>query len=274
MTLPPAYDASSIWGIDAALMSLTERIPAIILASLRVALTFLGLPAPFGGLAPMPIRTALSIVIALVLVIPIGESLPIIPLELAPLVEAAVAELFVGSLIGLTVRVTMAAAEAAGTFAGQAMGLGFAGSVDPTYGETVLPTAYLLDSLGALIFFSTGCHHMLLSALAASFRAAPIGAALSSAWRGSAVLLGTHLVADGLQIASPVIASMFIVQIGVAFVSRVAPRVHLFAFAFSISIGAGLVVLWVAAPAVCTALTRQVQHLPDALAALGTQGTQ
>ena len=62
---------------------------------------------------------------------------------------------------------------------------------------------------------------------------------------------------------------MFIVQLGTAFVSRTAPRVHLFAFAFSVSIAAGLLVLWVAAPAVCTAMAVQVQHLPDALAALG-----
>jgi flagellar biosynthetic protein FliR len=79
------------------------------------------------------------------------------------------------------------------------------------------------------------------------------------------------LIVSGLRIAAPVIASMFIVQIGVAFVSRTAPRVSLFAFAFSISIGAGMVVLWLSAPAVCTALTRQVQQLPDKLSALGTR---
>ena len=50
----------------------------------------------------------------------------------------------------------MAAAEAAGSIAGQAMGLGFAGSVDPTHGESVLPTAYLLDSLGAHEHYDMG----------------------------------------------------------------------------------------------------------------------
>jgi flagellar biosynthetic protein FliR len=265
--LPTLLESTSI---DAALYGLAERMPVFILASLRVALTFAGLPAPFGGVAPVRIRTALSVVVTLALLAASIDGLPRLPLEPALLGKAAVFELFIGALIGMTVRVTMAAAEAAGSMAGQAMGLGFAGSVDPTHGESVLATTYLLDSLGGLIFLSLGCHHIVLSALAASFHAAPIGAAISSGWQSSALSLGTDLIAAGLQIASPVIACMFIVQIGVAFVSRTAPRVHLFGFAFSITVGAGMLILWVAAPAVCTALVHRVQHLPDALSALGS----
>lgn len=255
--------------IDGALIGLAQRVPVLILASLRIALTFAGLPAPFGGLAPIRIRTALTVVTTAALLLPQAEELPIIPLEPATLLKAAVYELFIGALIGITVRATMAAAEAAGSIAGQAMGLGFAGSVDPTHGESVLPTTYLLDSIGALVFFGLNCHHMLLVALAQTFRAAPVGMPISAAWQASALHVGADLVARGLQIAAPVVATMFIVQIGTAFVSRTAPRVHLFAFTFSISIGAGMLVLWVSAPAVCTAIATQVRHLPDALAAIG-----
>lgn len=271
--MPPfaAPEVHGFWAIDSALLSLTQRIPAVVVASLRIALTFAGLPAPFSGTAPAPIRTAFSFLVAIVLLIPQAADLPTIPLELVPLLKAALTEFFIGALIGMTVRVTMAASEAAGTFAGQAIGLGFAGSIDPSAGESVVPTAYLLDSLAGVLFFSMGCHHTVLKALATSFHTAPIGSALHDGWRSSAVLLGTNLVATGLQIAAPIIASMFIVQIGVAFVSRVAPRVHLFAFVFSISVGAGMVVTWVAAPAVMTALARQVQHLPEALAELGSR---
>jgi flagellar biosynthetic protein FliR len=150
------------------------------------------------------------------------------------------------------------------------MGLGFASSVDPTHGESVLPTTYLFDSLATLIFFTFNGHHLLLAALGASFRVAPVGHAPDAAWRIGVVNLGADLVARGLQIAAPVVATMFIVQLGTAFVSRTAPRVHLFSFAFSVSIAAGMVVLWVAAPSVCTAISVRVQHLPDAIAALGT----
>jgi flagellar biosynthetic protein FliR len=251
--------------IEAALLGLANRLPVFLLASLRVGLTFAALPAPFGAVAPATIRTAFAILTTLALVWPQLDTLPILPLDPVVLGRAAVFEIFLGGVIGMTVRVTITAAEVAGTLAGQAMGLGFASSIDPTQGESVLPTAYLLDALAGLFFFSFNCHHVLIAALGGSFRTAPIGQPLDPAWSYSVIRLGADLVGRGLQIAAPVVASMFIVQIGTAFVSRTAPRVHLFAFAFSISIGAGLLIMWVAAPALCTAIAAQLQHLPDAL---------
>jgi flagellar biosynthesis protein FliR len=266
----PTQATFALSSIELVLQEVVLRMPLFILASLRVALTFAGMPAPFSGVAPMQIRTALSVLVTMAVLIPQLPTLPQLPLDLVVLGKAAFFELFIGMLLGLTVRVTLAAAEIAGTMLGQTMGLGFAGSVDPSYGESLLPTAFLLEAMAALVFFSLGCHHVLLSGLAASFQAAPIGAPITAAWRGSALTIGADLVARGVQIASPIIASMFIVQVGTAFVSRIAPRVHLFAFTFSISVGAGMLLLWAAAPAVCTAVVRQVQHLPDALAALGS----
>lgn len=267
----PSQLTFSLSSIELAVQELAPRMPLFILGSIRIALTFAGMPAPFSGVAPMQLRTALSVIVALIVLIPQLPSLPLIPLELTVLAKVAIYEMFIGMLLGMTVRVTMAAAEIAGTILGQSMGLGFAGSVDPNYGESLVPTAFLLEAIAGLVFFSTGCHHVLLSGIAASFQAAPIGAPLTAAWRGSALWIGADLVARGVQIASPVLASLFIVQVWTAFVSRTAPRVHLFAFTFSVSVGAGLLLLWAAAPAVCMAVIRYVQHLPETLSALGTR---
>ena len=197
--------------IDAAIATLVGYLPAFVLASLRVALTFAALPAPFGAVAPLRIRTAFSLVTTAALILPQLNTLPKVPLNLGVLAHAGFYELFYGAVIGMTVRVTLAAAEVAGTASGHAMGLGFATSVDPTQGESVLPTTYLFDSLCTLIFLSFNCHHVLLAALAASFRVAPIGSAPTAAWSFGLVNLGADLVARGLQIAAPVMATMFIV---------------------------------------------------------------
>jgi flagellar biosynthetic protein FliR len=261
----------SLSSVELAVQELVPRMPLFVLGSLRVALTFAGMPAPFSGVAPMQLRTALSLAVTMIVLIPQLPTLPLIPLELNVLAKAALFEMFIGMLLGMTVRVVMAAAEIAGTILGQSMGLGFAGTVDPNYGEQLVPTAFLLEAMAGMVFFSLGCHHVMLSGIAASFQAAPIGAAITPAWRGSALWIGADLVARGVQIASPVIASLFIVQVWTAFVSRTAPRVHLFAFTFSVSVGAGLLLLWASAPAVCMAMIRYVQHLPDTLSALGTR---
>jgi flagellar biosynthetic protein FliR len=248
---------------------ITDLLPLFVLASLRIALTLAGLPAPFGGVAPMRVRTALSVALSLALCIPLIGRLPPIATDVVSLGRAAVFELMLGSVMGLTVRVTLAAVEVAGTLAGQAMGLGFATSIDPSHGESILPTTYLLGSLGTAIFFAFNGHHIVIAALSDSLIHIPIGQGLPEGVRNAGLHIGSDLVARGLQIAAPVVASMFIVQLGTAFVSRTAQRVHLFAFSFSIAIAAGILVLYVSASSIVAAISVQVRHLPEALMALG-----
>jgi flagellar biosynthetic protein FliR len=248
---------------------ITDLLPLFVLASLRIALTLAGLPAPFGGVAPMRVRTALSVALSLALCIPLIGRLPPIATDVVSLGRAAVFEIMLGSVMGLTVRVTLAAVEVAGTLAGQAMGLGFATSIDPSHGESILPTTYLLGSLGTAIFFAFNGHHVVIAALSDSLIHIPIGQGLPEGVRNAGLHIGGDLVARGLQIAAPVVASMFIVQLGTAFVSRTAQRVHLFAFSFSIAIAAGILVLYVSASSIVAAISVQVRHLPEALMALG-----
>ena len=244
---------------------LTDALPLFALASLRIAVVMAGMPAPFGGVAPVRVRTAISVVLSLVLCWQLYGNVPAIAIDPPKLLRAALCELVLGAVMGLTVRVTLAAAEVAGTFAGQAMGLGFATSVDPTFGEGSLPTTYLFGSLAALVFFIFNGHHVVIVALHESLIHVPIGQALPVAARFGALHLGSDLVARGLQIAAPVVSAMFIVQLATSFVSRTAQRVHLFAFFFSVTIAAGILVLYVSAPSLCTAIIVQVRHLPDAL---------
>jgi flagellar biosynthetic protein FliR len=250
-------------------VAITQLLPLFVLASLRIALTLAGMPAPFGGVAPMRIRTALSVALSLALCIPLIGHVPPIAIDPVSLGRAAICELLLGAVMGLTVRVTLAAVEVAGSLAGQAMGLGFATSIDPNHGESTLPTSYLLGSIATAIFFAFNGHHVVIAALADSLVHIPIGQGLPETVRLGALHIGGDLVARGLQIAAPVVASMFIVQLGVSFVSRTAQRVHLFAFGFSITVAAGIMVLYVTASPVCTAIAVQVRHLSDALMALG-----
>jgi flagellar biosynthetic protein FliR len=248
---------------------LLAQLPAFLLASLRVGVTFAAMPAPFGAVTPARIRLALSMLVTFVIWSSLGSAVrPEIGLEPVALLRAAVLELLVGSVIGMTVRVTLASAEIAGSAIGQSVGLGFAGTVDPTQGESVLPTTQLLSGIAMLIFFSFEGHHALFAALATSFRAAPIGHELSSLAYGGVIQLTSGMLARGLQISAPVVATMFIVQLGTALASRTAPRVHLFAFSFSVLVAAGSLAIWVAAPSLCTAIGAEIRRLPELLASV------
>jgi flagellar biosynthesis protein FliR len=80
--------------------------------------------------------------------------------------------------------------------------------------------------------------------------------------------IGSQMMARGMQIASPVIATMFIVQLGTALAARAAPRVHLMAFTFSVVVAAGILALFIAAPSVIGAIGAEVRRIPEALSAV------
>lgn len=247
---------------------LVAALPSFMLASLRVGTAFAAVPAPFGSVTPARLRLAAALLVSFAAFLGVADSTPPLPLEPVALIRGAFGELLIGAVIGMTVRVTLAAAEVAGAAIGQSIGLGFAGSVDPTQGDTMLPTSVLLANLATLIFFAFDGHHTLIAALAGSLRVAPVGQQLAAVNYDAVVQLTTGMMARGLQISAPVVATMFIVQLGTALASRAAPRVHLFAFSFSIVVAAGSLVLWLAAPALCTAISVEVHRLPDALAAV------
>jgi flagellar biosynthesis protein FliR len=246
-------------------LSLGAALPFLFLGAIRVGITFASLPAPFGSVAPTTSRLALTLLIAFTLCIPSFD--PNLPIALDPisLMRMALGELFIGGVIGMTVRVMLSAAEIAGSAIGQVIGLGFASTVDPNQGDMVLPTTTLLAHVGTLIFFGLEGHHALIGALAQSFRIAPVGEPLGEVFGSGVLQIGSQMMARGMQIASPVIATMFIVQLGTALAARAAPRVHLMAFTFSIVVAAGTLALFVAAPSVISAIAAEVRRIPEAL---------
>ena len=245
-------------------------IPFVLLVSVRVGVMLASLPAPFGSGAPPQIRVALGLFITIALCTPHFADPPIIPLEPVTLAVAGLGELMVGAVIGLTVRVMLAAAEVAGNVAGMSMGQGFAASIDPAFGEKMLPLGRLLSALMVLIFLSLNGHHVTFASLAWSLDALPVGNALGHAVHGDTVSIGADLMARGLRIASPILAAMFIVQLGMGLIARSAPRVQIFSLTFAITSAVGAVVLFAALPSVTGALVETLGRLPlDLQNALG-----
>lgn len=243
-------------------------IPIIGLVSIRVAVAFQSLPQPFSKLSPPPFRAALSLILATTAVLPRIGTLPHFDGSPISLLQAVGGEVLVGAVIGLTVRVTLAAAEIAGTIAGFSMGLGFATSVDPNYGEQVLPPTRLLGALATLIFLILQGHHTLINALGRSLDVAPPGEVVVAAMSVGVVKVGGQMLARGLQVAGPVMATMFIVQLGTAFAAKAAPKVNLFVLVFGVASATGMLTIFVAAPSLATAISVQMRALPAALAAI------
>lgn len=258
--------------LSALIDPLVPLAPLVMLVSLRVGVAFAAMPSPLGGGAPVQSRAVLGFLVGVAIVLPrtqLAEGMSLDPYWLA---YASLGEVLVGSVIGLTVRVTVAAVEAAGAFVGFSAGLAFAQSVDPTFGESNSPPARLLGAFAVLLFFVLQGHHAVLAALGHSLDFARPGHALAVVDHEGVLRLGARMVAQGLRIAAPVVGTMFLVQLGLALLSRAAPKVHLFSLSFAVAVSAGILTLFFAAPSLAPAIAQEIHDLPAALsAALGVR---
>ena len=83
--------------------------------------------------------------------------------------------------------------------------------------------------LAIMIFFALDAHHILLSALAASFTQVPVGAvALKGGLFHYLIDMTGKLFSLGLKIGAPVIVTLFLVELALGLLSRMIPQINVF----------------------------------------------
>jgi flagellar biosynthetic protein FliR len=192
---------------------------------------------------PARIKLGLGVLITLVVAPTIqidGNLNPYSAMGLLILVQ----QMLVGVALGFASNLIFSAVEMAGDMTGLQMGLGFASFYDPQNANYVPVIAQFASTIATLAFLALDGHLQLISALAESFRAFPIGTAFPSAgalhvllvWAGS-------LFAFSLQIALPVIAALLITNMGLGILSRTSPQLNIFVVGFPVTLCVGFVVL-------------------------------
>lgn len=263
----------SLGTIDRFLASAVVLMPMLFLLSARIGAALAALPAPLGDVAPMRIRATLAFLVALVLTLPhreLAEAVgPRVMHDPWALLPAVVGEVLLGGAIGLVVRLALGAVSIGGALMGFSSGLAFAQSVDPALGEMSTPVSRGLNALAVAIFFSLEGHHAVLSSLAHSVQTAPPGHVLGALVDGGvfegAFNMGARIFDYGLRIAAPVMATLFMVQVGLALASRAAPRVHIFQLSFAIAVSAGLITLDLAMPSITPTIAQLLREIPTLL---------
>ena len=220
-----------------------------LVAMIRPGAAFLA--APVFGAAFVPVQ--LRLVVALAIGIPAMAATDFqLPLDGLASIEGfmlVAGEVLAGLALGFAVQIGFSAALVAGETIGNAMGLGFAGMVDPASGQSTPAIGQLLSILATFLFLATGGHLALAATVVESYRALPPGDAwLAADSLMGLVLFGGTLFAAGLSIALPVGSALILVQIVMGVLARSAPALNLFAVGLPAALLAGLVLLAIAAP--------------------------
>lgn len=190
---------------------------------------------------PVPHRAGLAALLALVLTPLVAPSRSAgIPDGLA-LALAVAGELFVGLAIGLVAQLTLAAVQVAGELVGFQMGLTIAGLFDPATGQEGSVFARFQDFFALLLFLTLNGHHLLIQVVAASFeRIRPGGLVFQPAMAAGVASLGGPLVRSGFELAAPLVGILFVLNVAMALLARVAPQTNVFMLGVPLTVGFGI----------------------------------
>jgi flagellar biosynthetic protein FliR len=165
-----------------------------------------------------------------------------------------------GSMAGI-VAILFAAAGAAGRFLDLFGGFELGFAYDPLAQTSGGPFGQLYAVTATVLLFVSGGYQLVVAGLARSFTAVPLGVGLDpAAVAAGATEALTQMFLVALQVAGPLIAVLFLADIGLGLLTRVSPALNAFALGFPLKI---LISLTLGTVAV-TALPSAVAWLADA----------
>jgi flagellar biosynthetic protein FliR len=225
---------------------------------LRVLALFAAAPGFNSPMIPARVKTALALLIAVVVAGNLNQSSPL-DLSWAAAV-LAVQQVLVGVAIGSAMQLTMAAMGFAGEFVGVQMGFGIASLFDPQSGFEVPVISDFFSLTGLVLFLALNGHLVLLGVLVKSFDVVPIVAGAGIApggWRALAAA-GAVLFQMGVWLALPVIAVLLAAHLAVAIVSRVAPQFNVISIGFAVFMAVGIAAIVAVVPVFVPAVEHMI----------------
>ena len=201
--------------------------------------------APIFNNIGLPVRIRLLTSIAVTLgILPLLPAPPAVEIGSGAGLWIIAREMSIGVAMGFAMRIVFSALIMAGEQIGFQMGLGFAVFYDPQSSAQTPIIAQYFSLLTTLMFLSINGHLMMISTLAQSFQAIPIGpsALPANAW-SNLVLFGGKIFSAGLLFALPVTIALLVTNLALGILTKAAPQLNLFAIGFPITLTAGFAII-------------------------------
>lgn len=245
-----------------------QAIPGFMLVLCRITSFLVVAPVFSTRTIPRTVKIGLGFFISLIVFLNVGISTAV-PTD-GTYILAIFKEILAGLLIGFVAYLFFSIVQTAGSFMDMQMGLGVANIVDPLTGTSAPVLGNLKFMLQILMFLSVNGHHYLVSAIMDSYKWLPLDNTLfSTIAHGSVAQFVSRTFADtfvmALQISAPLVVSMFLIDLGLALLSRAAPQYQVFVIGIPIKILIGLAILIVLMPTFGTLFQMVFDHMFAAL---------
>ena len=250
-------------------VSILDHIAPFLLVLFRISGLFVFAPMLGGAIIPLRVRTLICLAFAIAIYpgLPIDHVAPT-SLDLFSLGPAVMAEVLIGTAIGLLAALPIYAVQLGGLIMGQQAGMGLAQVYNPAL-ETES------DVLGQFLLYAALVTFVLMGGLEALFVAT--GASFGSVPAGKAALgmapteLMTGLVGSGfelaLRIGAPVLCIILIETIASALLTKTIPQINIQSIGFAVKVLITLLVLAASSGAIMHATGTDIADTLDIILA-------
>lgn len=212
---------------------------------------------------PVQIRLYFSILTSVMLfyVIPAEEAFVRAGDGAITVLVAIVMELLVGIALGLVGQLIYAGVEMAGSFISLNTGLSFASMMDSSTQSQSPLVSNILGMIAIIIFLAIEGDKVYITALAKSYQIVP--AVHHNVYLAGPYMLevATYLFVIGVQLTSPFLVAIFIMDVALAIFARIMPQANLMFIALPIKMGIGVAVFMLVLPYLPTAFDIIFQNM-------------
>jgi flagellar biosynthetic protein FliR len=229
--------------------------PNLMLIFCRITAFFVTVPVYSSRNVPTTFKIGLSVFMSFIIFASMGTSNPV-PMD-SQYVLLILREILVGVLLGFLVYLFFTAVQTAGSFMDIQVGFGIANVIDPMTGASAPMLGNLKYMIAMLLFLAFDGHHFLIRAIIDSYQWIPIQNELfARIYNGqiSDFLFKSFSAMFYLafQLAAPVVAVMFLTDLGLGLLTRVAPQFNVFVVGAPLKMILGFLVIIIVFPELIT----------------------
>ncbi|GGO77930.1 flagellar biosynthetic protein FliR [Nocardioides deserti] len=244
-----------------------EPLLTYLLASVRI-IAWLAVVQPFSSRTiPAPAKVVLALGLAFAVTPSLAAGA--VPLDAVGLVMTVLTQVVLGAAMGYVTSLLFAAVAAAGALIDVFGGFSLAQAFDPLGMNASTVLGNLHQWLATVLLFVSGGYLIVVGGLLRSFAAVPIGQSPELPG-GVAVLTSVFelFFITAVQIALPMAAVLFITDLGLALLTKVAPQLNAINVVFPAKIGLTLLLVGLSFPVLPGVVDRLVEAALKAMAAI------
>ena len=208
-----------------------------------IRLSGLLLLTPLTPIRQLPIHARLFFLVSLSIALVSGLGIAIETPDEMSLILAAGSEVINGLILGLSLFAAFATFSLAGLLIDSQMGLNSTTILNPQAKTQEPIMGHLLNLIAVLVFFASGLHRLLFKGIAFSLKQLPPGKLLLATGLKPALTQFSQLFLLGLMLASPIVFTLFFIDIASGIITRTMPQVSVYFITLPIKILLGFVLI-------------------------------